>query len=167
MTNKDTSKTNLCCGVVSKADDRMVVEGDIDILVSMIGMTKTLTPYYDCAMADQLTYIQRMLFKIGSEIAGSETKRITVEDVEKLNARMEYIKEIIELPDDFILPGQNPLSAHIDMCRALCRTVERSIVRLHDNKKINNEHLLRFINYLSGYLYLLARQTENNSYDML
>jgi cob(I)alamin adenosyltransferase len=164
---KDTSKTNLCCGVVSKADDRMIVEGDIDILVSMIGITKSLTPYYDCAMNEQLTYVQRMLFTIGSEIAGSETKRISVEDVDKLNTKMEFIKENIELPDDFILPGINPLSAHIDMCRALCRTVERSIVRLYDNKKIDNEYLLKFINYLSGYLYLLARQTEHNNYDML
>jgi cob(I)alamin adenosyltransferase len=149
--------------------------GDVDALVSMLGITKALVIEGSgggcgCRMIEEIEWIQRKLFVVGSEIATTNTsvltKRITSIDLDILDANRTFLEGMIKLPKDFILPGNNSLSANLDMCRVLCRALERSVIKLTDNGMVNNDYLIPFMNRLSDYIYLLARQTESNNYNI-
>ena len=59
----------------------------------------------------------------------------------------------------FILPGGDKVSGLLHLARTINRRCEISIVKLSENKKINLE-ILKYINRLSDFLFVLARQTN-------
>ena len=59
----------------------------------------------------------------------------------------------------FILPGGSKVAALIHLARTVSRRCEISIVKLKEKKGVNSE-VLRYINRLSDYLFVLARQTN-------
>jgi cob(I)alamin adenosyltransferase len=171
----DAGSTHICCGeVVLKNSDRVKATGDVDALVTYLGVAKAkIYEWADSdylALKEELAYIQRMLFIVGSEVACNVQnlhklkKRIDADDMAYLDARRDELESRIQLPKDFILPGSNPISADIDLCRVYCRALERTIVQLSTNQMIQSEFLLKWVNRLSDYLYLLARSTELNNY---
>ena len=59
----------------------------------------------------------------------------------------------------FILPGGNAISGWLHFARTISRRCEVSIVKLSEKNKINLE-ILKYINRLSDFLFVLARQTN-------
>lgn len=171
----DTGKTRLCCGgVISKYSDRMAACGDVDALVSSLGLAKAqvLSQWTGCGclMVTYIEDLQRDCFTIGSEVACDIENlhqlktRIDLHTLAKLEVKREDLEKQITMPKDFILPGNNLLSANLDMARVYCRTLERSIVKLIEQGLVKNDYLLIFVNRMSDYLYLLARSSEGNTY---
>ena len=60
----------------------------------------------------------------------------------------------------FYLPGENFLSAALDISRTVARRVERQVVTLKRKKLLKNPYILIYLNRLSDLLYLLARAHE-------
>jgi cob(I)alamin adenosyltransferase len=59
-----------------------------------------------------------------------------------------------------VIPGGNPLSAALDLARATCRRAERHIVgSIADENNFNTE-ILRYLNRLSDFCWILARYAE-------
>ena len=73
-------------------------------------------------------------------------------EIDKINVKLKPLKS-------FILPGGNKVSALIHLARTVNRRCEVSIVKLKEKKGVNLE-VLRYINRLSDYLFVLARQTN-------
>jgi cob(I)alamin adenosyltransferase len=59
-------------------------------------------------------------------------------------------------PKDWVIPGNNPTSAALDIARTTCRRAERRVAGL---EKINPE-IVRYLNRLSDFCWILARHTE-------
>ena len=56
----------------------------------------------------------------------------------------------------FILPGGSKISSIIHLARTVNRRCERSVVKLNEKQKVNIE-VLKYLNRLSDYLFVLAR----------
>jgi len=172
----DNGSTRLSSGeTVSKRSKRIAACGDIDELVSMLGVTSANLKLVsnDQYVYDEIIHMQRRLFDVASEIATLEPKlnnlpnRITVDVIKEIDEKRIKLESSIELPQGFVLPGVNILSANLDMCRAISRRCERSIVEIYNEGFINNQNMLVWMNRLSDFLYLLARYSERNSYRLV
>lgn len=166
----DKGQTKLFTGqIVSKSNDRIKACGDIDELVSIMGIAKTACD--SDFVCKEIDYLQRKLFVIASEIASEDTsklpKKITEKSVNLLTARCKELESKIILPKDFIVPGSHSDSIFLDWCRAVARRCERDIVLLKEKALINNIDILIWFNRLSDYLYLLGRSLENNNYKLV
>jgi len=170
-------KTYLCSGeLVAKTSDQIETSGHVDAFMTVLGIAKNIAlddnNNPQNIIANELEYIQRILFIVGSECVCNPNNvkilptTINKDHVVELGQKSIKVKRSIKKPTDFILPGNNKFSVNLDMCRVYCRTLERSIVNLYDKNLMNNTNLLTWINRLSEYLYLLARSTENNNYNL-
>ena len=155
---------------ISKRSKRIEWCGDIDELVSYLGLAKFSV--VSSKIKKELHWIQCQLFRVASEMATSSKKlsllenRINLSDVELLNEKRDTLSKLFKTPTGFIVPGTNLASAYLDICRAHCRKVERSIVRADNEGFLENKYLLTWLNRLSDYIYLLSRKTEKK-YDLL
>ena len=185
--NGDGGKTRLYSQeTVDKKDPRIWACGDIDELVSMLGITYNVvknteedvfyfTNKHKIAMLNDIDYIQKKLFVVCSEIATTEPtlsklkERIDEVAMKTLDiVRDDLEAKVLPLPKGFILPGHiNEISAYLDMCRAISRRCERIITNLYVEKLNGNKYLLMWMNRLSDYLYLLARYSEHHNYRLV
>ena len=56
----------------------------------------------------------------------------------------------------FILPGGTEISSRIHISRTVCRRCEIAILELNKKKAVNSE-ILKYINRLSDFLFVVAR----------
>jgi len=61
----------------------------------------------------------------------------------------------VTIPREFIVPGDTPGSAALDLARTIVRRAERRIAELMARGDLANRDLLPFVNRLSSYLFLL------------
>ena len=159
----DKGKTTFFgCGMVKKNNPRIEAFGALDELNSVIGVTLCFVE--DKKLRNMLTKIQNDLFQVGADLAGSELKentlpRITEIHVHELEVMIDELEEKLGMPKKFILPGGTISSSFLHMCRAMTRRAERTLVGLKDIIKLNPE-MLRYINRLSDFLYVLAREAN-------
>ena len=73
-----------------------------------------------------------------------------------LEKEIESINEDLPPLEEFILPGGNDLCSRIHMARSICRRAERDLVSLNSKEQISPE-VLKYINRLSDYLFVVAR----------
>jgi cob(I)alamin adenosyltransferase len=59
------------------------------------------------------------------------------------------------------MPGDNLLSAALDVARTTCRRAERRVCVLADAGELKNAEILVYLNRLADTLWLLARWVEN------
>ncbi|MEI6900735.1 MAG: cob(I)yrinic acid a,c-diamide adenosyltransferase, partial [Bacteroidota bacterium] len=57
----------------------------------------------------------------------------------------------------FILPGGHPAVSFCHVARTICRRAERSVIRLSKSKP-GDEIIIKYLNRLSDYLFVLARK---------
>ena len=92
------------------------------------------------------------LYELGINI-GSKIK----EDVE-----IDFLEEKNGIPEFFVVPGENELSAKFDWARVVSRRAERKCVRWHKHLEINDSEVIVYLNRLSDLLWMLAREFEND-----
>src|SRR3989344_2389740 len=150
------------CGLIDKHDPRIEAFGALDELNTPTG--GALGFWEERPERDPLTQIQHDLFQLGADLAGSKLlpnsmPRITQEHVLKLEQEIDILQEKLGMPKKFILPGGTKASAFLHLCRVITRRAERSLVAAKEVLELNPE-LLRYINRLSDFLYVLARQAN-------
>ena len=156
----DKGDTSLWSGERVRKDDlRVEAYGSLDELSSFLGLAR-----HSCLLAESIEAIevlQRELSRACSELASIGGKRgasIGAEDEERLTAAVHSLEERIPLKG-FVLAGMTPASAAFDVARTVCRRAERRIVALSDREEVGLD-LRRYINRLSDYLFMLARNEE-------
>lgn len=162
----DSGKTSLLCGKrVFKDDDRVQAYGTLDELCCFLGLTKSLVKKQ--AIKKIIEGMQRDLFVICTEMATPSEhlaklkNRINNKHVGKLEKLIEeYQKQNKSQAKGFCLPGENVLSGSLDVTRAIARRAERWAVILKRKKIIKNSDIIIYLNRLSDFLYLLARNYE-------
>jgi len=148
---------------VKKYDLRLEAYGTIDELNASLGMLRALES--DVETGRLLLQIQNKLFNIGSRLASDEkgeeyTKGLVIveKDIQILEQAIDKMEEELPKLKHFILPGGDPVVAQCHVARTICRRAERRIVEFSEQAKVENE-LIKFINRLSDFLFVLARFT--------
>ena len=75
-----------------------------------------------------------------------------------VSAKIQVLEERILLTG-FVLPGMTQGSAALDVARTILRRAERRIVALSRKEPVSPE-LMRLVNRLSDYIFMLARAEE-------
>jgi cob(I)alamin adenosyltransferase len=160
----DKGSTGLIGGTkVPKSHLRIEAYGTIDELNSFIGL---LTDHLNNAgtATPLLKEIQDRLFTIGSSLACDPEKepRLKIPDLKEEDVRtleLEIDRMEAELPSmkSFLLPGGHIAVSTTHITRCICRRAERACVRLQDQQLFVEPLVLRYLNRLSDYLFVLAR----------
>ncbi len=166
----DAGKTSLIGGTkVFKNNSRIEAYGTVDELNSYIGLVSDFCN--DDHAKKILKEIQDRLFTIGSELACDPDKNIKMpipdlheSDIELLEKEMDEMDKELPVMKNFILPGGSPSISFMHVARCVCRRAERSCVNLMEKGGEVNPLIMKYINRLSDYLFMLARYTgiKNN-----
>jgi cob(I)alamin adenosyltransferase len=165
----DDGTTGLLYGSrISKADPAAEAYGSVDETVAEIGMARALSE--DPQLGELLLEVQRALFVVGADLATNPRERaklrpgvslVTGDMVERLEALID--RHEADLPDEFVVPGGDPVSAALDVARATCRRAERRTVELREAGREVNPEAARYLNRLSDLLFALARWQTGGS----
>jgi cob(I)alamin adenosyltransferase len=161
----DDGSTGLLGGGRARKDDpRIEAYGTIDEASSAVGLAKSLSPHPRVrAICEEL---QRGLYSIGAELATNPAVRTsfahtTAESVQRLDALIGELEQLVTMPDGFILPGATPASGALDLARAIARRAERRCVSLQrEENGHENQQVRRWLNRLSLLLFVLGRYEE-------
>jgi cob(I)alamin adenosyltransferase len=163
-TGDDGSTGLLFGGRVSKADPVAEAAGAIDEAVAALGFARALAE--EPTVAAEILDLQRELFVVGADLATNPAGRgrlepgvslVTADMVGRLEARIDELVAAHPLPNAFVVPGANPVSAAVDVARSAVRRAERRVVALHDEGGSVNDDLRRYLNRLSDLLFVVAR----------
>ena len=80
--------------------------------------------------------------------------------VEGIEATSRDLEAHIEMPREFVVPGETPTSAALELARTILRRAERRAVALRREGLIPGPHLLPYLNRLADLLWVLARAAE-------
>lgn len=159
-------------GRVDKDDRRTTAYGTVDELVSALGMARAALreepEWHDAVLA-----IQRELFVVGAQLATltehwdrleSGVSRVTDAMVDEVEQRIDRLTARYPLPEEFVVPGQQPAGAALDLARGIARRAERDTVVLHRDGLLPDDAPLRYLNRVSDELFVLARAVEGGEY---
>ena len=144
---------------VSKSDDRIQAIGEIEDLITHIGMIKLHAD--DVSLKADLEKIQRNLLICIEGIHDPYHKdyKIREEEVKILNEKTEHLKASYPMTAYEPLPGGCEASLRIDMARSVARRAERWLTS--SDKKYGGQPVRKqYMNLLGNYLYALARYTD-------
>jgi len=159
----DKGETSLLGGTrVSKSHERVEAYGNLDELNSFIGLIRDqdINPRY----RDVLGRIQEVLFISEALVArdpDKETRELPAfgdDDIHILEKEIDAMNDELPGLKNFILPGGHQTVSYCHIARTVCRRAERSLIRVNKTSPVD-EIIIRFINRLSDYLFVLARKT--------
>lgn len=161
----DLGNTSLIGGTkVPKSHLRIETYGTVDELNSYIGLVNDLVK--DEASKQTLKEIQDRLFTIGSSLACDPDKEPLMKipdlkeaDVEFLEKEMDRMNETLSPMKFFILPGGHPAVSTTHVTRCVCRRAERLCVNMQEHELFVEPLVIKYINRLSDYLFVLSRYT--------
>ena len=147
---------------VLKSDVRIHLLGELDELNSHIGLVRSLTQ--DTGLWQELLEIQKVLLAIKRGVeqpAGSRMVSVRAEQVTELETKIGQLERQLTQAEGEILPGGCFYSAQIDIARSIVRRCERRFTEVAASHPMD-ETAGAYLNRLSDYLYIQARQVEGN-----
>jgi cob(I)alamin adenosyltransferase len=163
---------------ISKDDLRAEAYGTIDETVAALGLARAQLGLKDRLgvlsvefgeLPELILRLQRELFVVGAELATNSDAWDRLEDgrtrvsaamVEGVDGLLRDLEGHIEMPHEFVVPGETPTSAAIEVARTTLRRAERRAVTLQREGLIPGPHLLPYLNRLADLLWVLARAAE-------
>ena len=157
---------------VPKDHIRIESYGTVDELNSYIGLIRDqeINPLYKNILIE----IQDRLFTVGAILATPPEKEvkkngelrlqklgITESDIELLEKEIDTMEEALPPMTHFVLPGGHTTVSYCHIARCVCRRAERLAVHLDHNEAVA-EIVIKYLNRLSDYLFVLARKLSND-----
>jgi len=153
-----------------KTDPRLAAYADTDEANSAIGVALTLGQLPD-DISQVLRRVQNELFDVGADLCNPVTDNpayppLRVDDtyVTRLEQACDEFNAGLPVLRSFVLPGGSPASALLHVARTVCRRAERLAVACGDDL---NPEVVRYLNRLSDLLFILARNANEASGDVL
>jgi len=158
----DKGKTSLIGGTkVLKSNWRIDSYGNIDELNSHLGL---LGDYMPVGSLTVIREIQDRLFTIGSSLAcdpekesGLKIPDLKEEDITFLEKEIDRMNEELPAMTSFLIPGGNVAVSQAHVARCVCRRAERSCVFLSAKGEFVEPLVIKYLNRLSDYLFVLSR----------
>jgi cob(I)alamin adenosyltransferase len=163
----DHGETSLLGGKrVPKSHERVEAYGTIDELNSFIGLLRdqTIGDHY----LEVLLNIQDNLFVAEAWVAkdpGAHAEGLPQMNEDQISLLEQEIDIMTsELPplSSFIIPGGHPVASVCHIARTVCRRAERTVIRLGQKQPVD-QIIIRYLNRLSDYLFVLARKTGQDA----
>lgn len=159
----DKGETSLIGGTrVPKYHERIEAYGTLDELNSIIGYLRDQLA--DLHQRDVLLKVQENLFTAESLLATDPDIQVirplphlSEDDVLVLEQEIDAMNLHLPALSSFVLPGGHPLVSLCHVCRTVCRRGERIIIKLASEMPVD-VILVKYINRLSDYLFVLARE---------
>ena len=159
----DKGMTSLLGGSrVPKHHLRIEAYGTVDELNSWIGLLRD--QQVDDHTITVLLSVQDRLFTIGSHLAMEPSKNniklpeLSADDISRLEMEMDRMTEELTPLKSFILPGGHFVISYMHIARCVCRRAERIATHLAEESAVNEE-IIKYLNRLSDYLFVVARFT--------
>jgi cob(I)alamin adenosyltransferase len=163
----DDGTTSLSGGRrVPKHSVRVEAYGSVDELIAWIGLLRSYKE--DASRVQTLLYIQDQLMRCAASLSDDNTndkiRKVLPEDncAEVIEMEIDKMEESLPKLKNFILPGGNTLVSYCHIARCVCRRAERAVLRLKEAEEIS-EIVIRFLNRLSDYLFVLSRKISKES----
>ena len=164
-TRGDGGETSLLGGQrVPKYDPRPETYGVLDEASSALGVARATTK--NQKIKDIILSVQKDLLIMGAELSSVPediqklTRRIGEGDVKRLEEIIDELQKNITLKNEFIYPGETPVSAEIDVGRTIIRRAERKAASLKNEGLLQSAEINRYLNRLADMLFVLARHEE-------
>jgi cob(I)alamin adenosyltransferase len=163
---------------IAKDDLRTEAYGTIDEAVAALGLARAQLGLKDRLgvlsvgfgeLPALILRIQRELFVAAAELATNPDAWDRLEDgrtrvsaamVEGIEGVLADLEAHIEMPKEFVVPGETPTSAAVEVARTMLRRAERRAVTLGREGLIPGPHLLPYLNRTADLLWVLARAAE-------
>ena len=164
-TRGDGGETSLLGGQrVPKYDPRPETYGVLDEASSALGVARATTK--NQKIKDIILTVQKDLLIMGAELSSVPediqklTRRIGEGDIKRLEEIIDELQKNITLKNEFIYPGETPVSAQIDVGRTIIRRAERKAAGLKNEGLLLNAEINKYLNRLADMLFVLARYEE-------
>lgn len=151
-------------GRVGKNADQIEVNGTVDEAQAALGVARAL-----CASTDRLhellATVERDLWVLMAEVATLPDNRhkleagaslVTDEMISRLEEEIDSLSSEVTMPKEFVVPGENPLAAALDVARTVVRRAERRAV----SYPLEGSLVVGYLNRLSDLIWTMARFAE-------
>lgn len=151
-------------GRVEKSSDPIEVNGAVDEAQATLGWARSLSEPGG-RLNELLVTIERDLWVLMAEVATLPSNRhkltadkslVTSEMVTRLEFEIDALSGEIEMPKEFVVPGENQLSAALDVARTVIRRAERIGV----GYPLEGSLVVSYLNRLSDLAWTMARWAE-------
>lgn len=165
----DEGETSLMYGRrLPKDNPRSEAYGAVDEFTAALGLARANCN--DKFVGEQILAVQKELINVMGELSTlpEDRQRYVKDGFHIVDANMvdrvgdvivDLEKDKSVYPKDWVIPGANPVSAALDLARTICRRAERHVATLKDP----NPEILRYLNRLSDFCWILARAIEARS----
>ncbi|MFW6075060.1 MAG: cob(I)yrinic acid a,c-diamide adenosyltransferase [Chloroflexota bacterium] len=162
----DQGYTDLLGGRVAKYEARPESYGTIDEATSQIGFARSIARSE--RTRSMLLDVQRDLYLMMAELAFTadiQQNRFHVQrsHLERIERWTDEVAAELDLPPEFIIPGDSTAGAALDVARTVIRRAERLVTKLFHDEDIANEVILAYLNRLSSLLFVLARDEDREA----
>jgi cob(I)alamin adenosyltransferase len=143
---------------VSKGSHRIDLLGELDEFSSALGLARALSDVE--TSRSTLLAIQRDVYILMAEMAvtgktETSVKSLDAGRVKWLESQITRLTTAVKSPDGFIVPGDTPAGAALDVARTVARRVERRVVRQVDRGHKVSQVVLSYLNRVSSLLFVL------------
>ena len=167
----DDGTTGLGTGErVPKDASRIAAYGTVDETNATIGLVRVALAGGHQGVDLKLARVQNDLFDLGADLCvpdrGEKVPyqplRISMTQVERLEAEIDEMNSELNPLKSFILPGGSPAAAAMHLARTVCRRAEREMVTLASlADEPVSEAALQYINRLSDFLFVAGRYVND------
>jgi cob(I)alamin adenosyltransferase len=161
----DDGTTGLLFGGRVRKDEAVIeANGAVDEAQAFLGLARAEAGA-DSELDEILVAVERDLWVLMAELATAPENRrklkpgsslVTAEMVEELGRRTDAIGDRVEMPSEFVIPGQGRVSALLDVARTVVRRAERMALPV----AVEGSHVVPYLNRLSSLLWAMARWQE-------
>lgn len=154
-------------GRVRKDAPGPVAYGEVDEAQAAIGVARAHAERGD-ELDVLLVALERDLWVLMADLATDESNRhklvagvslVTEQMVTHLEELIDGFAERFELPKEFVVPGEQPIAAFLDLARTVVRRAERHCLAV----AVEGSFVGAYLNRLSDLLWTLARWQEGGS----
>ena len=161
----DDGTTGLLFGGRVRKDAAVIeANGAIDEAQAFLGLARAEAGP-DTEIDELLTAVERDLWVLMAELGTAAQNRhkltpgtslVTAEMLAELERRTDALGERVEMPSEFVIPGQSRLSALLDVARTVVRRAERMALPV----AAEGSHVVPYLNRLSSLLWAMGRWQE-------
>jgi cob(I)alamin adenosyltransferase len=153
-------------GRIPKYHPKTETVGALDEATAALGMARSICR--DPDIPELILTIQRDLYGLMAEVSATpeNSAHFRVIDAQRvlwLEEQTDAFSKTIEIPNEFVLPGDSPGGAAFSLARTIVRRAERRVAELLHTGDLTNSELLKYLNRLSSLCFLLELVENHTS----